>query len=227
MNRRVAAALLAPLLAVTGCTAGETGRSAAPAATGGSPFADCAALTAPPSAPPAASAGPSAAPSSPAVGSDGPADATSGPSGGVPGAGRDLPDLSFACFTGGTEVSLRAVRGPAVINLWASWCGPCRKELPAFQRLHERAAGQVHVIGVNTADRRPAAVSIGADFGVTFPQLVDTDERLQRELPPAAVPKTILVDAQGRIRHQDVSGALDDARLADLVRRHLDLDVPA
>ncbi|GLY25442.1 TlpA disulfide reductase family protein [Micromonospora sp. NBRC 101691] len=223
MNRRMAAALLAPLLAVAGCTTGEPDRDAAPsAAAENSPFADCAALTAAPSAPPA-SPGPSVRPSETGAAPAGSPD----PATGTPGAGRDLPDLSFACFTGGTEVSLRAVRGPAVINLWASWCAPCRKELPAFQRLHERMAGQVHVIGVNTRDDRPRAVSIGADFGVTFPTLVDTDQRLQRALAPNVLPITLLVDGQGRVRHQDVSGAIDDARLADLVRRHLGLDVPA
>ncbi|MFI6823631.1 TlpA family protein disulfide reductase [Micromonospora sp. NPDC050187] len=224
MNRRMAAALLAPLLAVTGCTAEEPDRSAAPsAATENSPFADCAALTAPPATPPAASPGPSVRPSDPDTAPVG----SPAPTAGTPGVGRDLPDLSFACFTGGTEVSLRAVRGPAVINLWASWCPPCRKELPSFQRLHERMAGQVHVIGVNTRDDRPRAVSVGEDFGVTFPTLVDTDQRLQRALAPNVLPITLLVDAQGRVRHQDVSGAIDDARLADLVRRHLGLDVPA
>ncbi|MEU4566341.1 TlpA disulfide reductase family protein [Micromonospora sp. NPDC023956] len=227
MNRRVAAALLAPLLLVAGCTAGETGRSAArPTATEDSPFADCAALTAPPSTPPAASPGPSVPPAAPGSPPANAPDPTTGAAG-SPGPGRGLPDLRFACFTGGTEVSLRAVRGPAVINLWASWCPPCRKELPSFQRLHERMAGQVHVIGVNTFDDRPRAVSVGADFGVTFPTLVDTDQRLQRALAPNVLPITLLVDAQGRVRHQDVSGAIDDARLADLVRRHLGLDVPA
>lgn len=205
MNRRFAAALLAPLLAVAGCTAGEPDGTAPPrAAAQSSPFADCAGLTASPSAGPA-SADPTA---------------SAGP-------GRALPDLRLACFTGGTEVALREVRGPAVINLWASWCGPCRKELPAFQRLSERAAGQVHVIGVNTRDDRPRAVSVGEDFGVTFPSLVDTDQRLQRELAPNVLPITIFVDAGGRIRHQDVSGALDDAGLAELVRRHLAVEVAA
>ncbi|MFE0590953.1 TlpA family protein disulfide reductase [Micromonospora echinospora] len=223
MNRRMAAALLAPLLAVAGCTSGEPDRAAAPsAAAENSPFADCAALTAAPSAPPA-SAGPSVRPSETGAAPAG----SPGPTTGSPVAGRDLPDLRFACFTGGTEVSLRAVRGPAVINLWASWCAPCRKELPAFQRLHERMAGQVHVIGVNTRDDRPRAVSVGADFGVTFPTLVDTDQRLQRALAPNVLPITLLVDGQGRVRHQDVSGAIDDVLLADLVRRHLGLDVPA
>ena len=84
----------------------------------------------------------------------------------VPGGpeGR-LPDLRLPCFTGGEPVGLDAVRGPAVINLWASWCGPCRKELPAFQRLAGRTGGQLHVVGVDTRDDREAAQSLAADLG--------------------------------------------------------------
>lgn len=201
MNRRLAAAFVAPLLLLAGCTAAADDGGPPQAE---SPFADCVGLTVPPASPAGASP---AVVASPGV--------------------RHLPDLGLDCFTGGEPVSLRTLSGPAVINLWASWCGPCRKELPAFQRLHERMAGQVHVVGVNTADGRAAAISVGEDFGITFPNLVDPDTRLQRAVPPSVLPMTLLVDAQGHIRHQDVSGALDDARLADLVRHHLDLDVPA
>ena len=114
-----------------------------------------------------------------------------------------------------------------MINLWASWCPPCRKELPAFQRLSERAAGQLQVIGVNSRDSRSGAQSIGEDFGVRFPILVDQGEALQRALDRNALPLTVFVDGQGRIRHVDATGALDDARLAELVRRHLGVAVPA
>jgi thiol-disulfide isomerase/thioredoxin len=183
------------------------------------PFADCAALTRPPAstAPAASGAVPgSAGPSEPAP-----------PVGEVRPAGAALPDLRFSCFTGGAEVALSEIRGPAVLNLWASWCPPCRRELPAFQRLAERTAGQLHVIGVNGMDKPAAAASIGTDFGLTFPNLVDPDQRLQREVAPNVLPVTLLVDADGRIRHRDVSGALDDATLAGLVRQHLGLAVPA
>lgn len=190
--------LAALLLVTAGCTAQEEAppRPAAEPA----PFADCAALSAPPSPAPAD----------------------------LPGAaGRPLPDLTLSCFTGGAEVRVGELRGPAVVNLWASWCGPCRQELPAFQRLAEHTAGRLQVVGVNTRDDRPRAVSVGEDLGLTFPNVIDTDQRLQRELAPNVLPITIFVDAQGRIRHQDVSGALDDARLADLLRQHLGVEVPA
>ncbi|PWR11252.1 alkyl hydroperoxide reductase [Micromonospora acroterricola] len=203
MNRRLLLLVLPLLLAVAGCTT-ATDDDPAPlpaAAERPSPFKDCAALgTAP----------------------------TAGADAAAPRAGGEaLPELTLACFTGGAPVALRDVAGPAVINVWASWCPPCRKELPAFQRLSERAAGRFQVVGVNSRDSRNGAQSIGEDFGVRFPILVDQGEALQRALNRNAIPLTLFVDAQGRIRHVDATGALDDARLAELVRQHLGLAVPA
>ncbi|MBO4162067.1 MULTISPECIES: TlpA family protein disulfide reductase [Micromonospora] len=221
MKRRFAALLVPPLLVLAGCTAAAepTGSATGPdRAPRPSPFADCATLTAPPvpgTAAPTGSAG--AGDGSGTAGSPAPAD----------GGGSLLPELTLSCFTGGSPVALRDIHGPAVINVWASWCPPCRQELPAFQRLSVRAAGQLQVIGVNSRDSRDGAQAIGEDFGIRFPVLFDQGEALQRELRRTAVPLTLLVDAQGRIRHTDNSGALDDTRLADLVRRHLGLAVPA
>ncbi|MGN9917937.1 TlpA family protein disulfide reductase [Micromonospora palomenae] len=215
MNR-LAALLVPALLAVAGCTATGQGSATTPTARAErpSPFADCATLTRPPAATGAATPSGAAAPAaSGAVGAG--------------GAGAVLPGLILSCFTGGTPVALRDVRGPAVVNVWASWCPPCRKELPAFQRLSERAAGRLQVIGVNSRDTRSAAQSIGEDYGIRFPMLFDQGEALQRELGRNALPLTLLVDAQGRVRHTDATGALDDARLAALVRQHLGVEVAA
>ncbi|RQX18758.1 alkyl hydroperoxide reductase [Micromonospora ureilytica] len=215
MNRRLALAVLPLLLAVTACTSGTVDDDPPPrpaAAERPSPFQDCATLS---TAPTAASPG-------------------SGPTtSGTPGTtaraagGSALPELTLSCFTGGAPVVLREVAGPAVINVWASWCPPCRKELPAFQRLSERAAGQLQVVGVNSRDSRSGAQSIGEDFGVRFPILVDQGEALQRELKRNAIPLTLFVAADGQVRHIDASGALDDVTLAKLVRQHLGLAVPA
>ncbi|GAB3951090.1 TlpA family protein disulfide reductase [Micromonospora vulcania] len=202
MNRRLALLTLPLLLAVGGCTTGATDEPPPrpAAAERPSPFEDCGGLSTAPTAGPAAT--------TPATG------------------GAALPELTLACFTGGAPVALRSVAGPAVINVWASWCPPCRKELPAFQRLSDRAAGRLQVVGVNSRDSRAGAQSIGEDFGVRFPILVDQGEALQRELNRVAIPLTLFVDAQGRIRHIDATGALDDARLAKLVNTHLGLTVP-
>jgi thiol-disulfide isomerase/thioredoxin len=196
--RRRLAYLLVPVLAVlAGCTAtAEPERGAPPPARAArpSPFADCAPLTAAPASAPATSPG-------------------------TPG--DPLPALTLNCFTGGAPVALRDLKGPAVINVWASWCPPCRKELPAFQRLSERAGGRFQVIGVNSRDSQGGAQSIGEDFGVRFPMLVDQGDAFEHGLGRNAFPLTVIVGADGRIRHTDSTGALDDARLAELMRTHL------
>ncbi|MFU8852729.1 TlpA family protein disulfide reductase [Micromonospora sp. SL1-18] len=200
MTRRLAYLIVPLLLASAGCTptAEQPASPSAARAERPSPFAGCAPLTA---APPSAAPVPAGAP------------------------GGSLPELALPCFTGGAPVSLRDVKGPAVINVWASWCPPCRKELPAFQRLSERAAGRFQVIGVNSRDSRDGAQSIGEDFGVRFPMLVDQGNAFERALERTAFPLTVLVDADGRIRHTDSTGALDDARLAELVREHLGVEM--
>ncbi|MEV4809209.1 TlpA family protein disulfide reductase [Micromonospora avicenniae] len=224
MNRRIAVLLL-PLLvaAAAGCTATGTEEPASPRprAERPSPFEDCAKLTTPAIATPIAGAGTSSAAADATAGAEASSAATNGR------AGDPLPELTLACFTGGAPIALRDVRGPAVINVWASWCPPCRKELPAFQRLSKRAGDRIHVIGVNSQDSRSAAQSIGEDLGVGFPMLVDQGTALQRALNRNAFPLTLLVDAQGRVVHTDASGALDDASLAELVREHLGVAVPA
>lgn len=216
MNRRLALMILPLLLALTGCTSGTADDDPAPrpaAAERPSPFRDCSTLS---TAPTATSPGSGTATPTPTT------PVTPGPAG-----GQALPELTLSCFTGGAPVALRDVSGPAVINVWASWCGPCRKELPAFQRLSERAAGRLQVVGVNTRDSRGGAQSIGEDFGVRFPILVDQGDALQRELKRNAFPLTLFVAADGQVRHIDATGALDDAKLAKLVRQHLGLAVSA
>jgi thiol-disulfide isomerase/thioredoxin len=167
-----------------------------------SPFAACDVLTSAPS-PSTTSAAPVSAV------------AASGAAGGA----ADLPDLALPCFSGGRMIRLTELRGPAVLNLWASWCGPCRAELPAMQRLAAVTTGRLHVIGVDSGDGREAAASFATDFGVTMPTLYDRDKRLIGALGRAALPVTVFVDAGGR-RHVYNEVPPDDAGLAELVRAY-------
>ena len=152
-----------------------------------SPFAGCAALAEPPPSAPAAAA-----------------------------TSNSLPDLELSCFTGGGAVKLTQLRGPAVINLWASWCEPCRTELPAMQQLADRAAGRLTVLGVDTGDDRDAAASFGADNRVSMPTLYDRDKKLIGKLGRTTLPVTIFLGADGS-RHVEPL-PLDEAKLDELVR---------
>ncbi|MEU8237332.1 TlpA disulfide reductase family protein [Actinoplanes missouriensis] len=109
----------------------------------------------------------------------------------------DLPDLSLPCFTGGEAVAIRNLPRPAVINVWASWCAPCREELPVMQGLADRARGELAVIGIATFDRREASASFAADKGVSMPTLYDPDQQFATAIKQTALPATVFVDAQG------------------------------
>ena len=202
--RRGPAWLAAPMvLALAACTSTpET--AATPASSTPSPFQDCAALGAPP---------PSAAPiSSSAPSSDA-----------APTSGAALPDLSLPCFTGGEAVALRALPGPAVINLWASWCGPCRDELPVMQEFADRAGGRVHVLGVDVGDSREAAASFGAGRSVTMPTLYDRERKLLTALGKVNLPVTVFVDSAGRAVVHPLP--VDARELSDLARKHTGVTV--
>lgn len=228
-RRRWPAFPLAFVVLLAGCTllaACTAAAEPAPVAEGQtSPFADCATLTAPPSsAPPAnsplsapAEAAPAnSAPAAPRIARTAPtmALATSSPAGTAAG----LADLELPCFTGGQPVRLADLRGPAVINLWASWCEPCRTELPVMQGLADRADGRLHVLGVDTGDGRDAAASFGANKKITMPTLYDRNRELLASLGRVALPVTIFVDAAGRDYVH--SKPLDARGLSDLTREH-------
>jgi cytochrome c biogenesis protein CcmG/thiol:disulfide interchange protein DsbE len=134
---------------------------------------------------------------------------------------QTLPALSLDCLGGG-ELDLRKAPGtPTVVNLWASWCGPCREELPLLQQLAEAAAGEVQVLGVISKDGVPQADSFATDSGVTFPGAFDGSGRLMAELGLNSLPHTYFLAADGALVHTE-TGPVDSLdELEGLVAEHL------
>lgn len=137
----------------------------------------------------------------------------------VPAGGEKVPDLALACFPGGGDVRLRSLGRPAVINLWGSWCPPCRRELPALDTYARR--GTVLVVGIATEDTRTAAGSIIDDLGLGFPNLYDREGRLHKAIGSLPLPVTLFVAADGTIAYTHRAGALDEAGFEQLAREHL------
>jgi cytochrome c biogenesis protein CcmG/thiol:disulfide interchange protein DsbE len=132
-----------------------------------------------------------------------------------------LPALSFDCPGGGSLDLGRAPGVPTVINLWGSWCTPCREELPLMQQFADAAAGQVRVVGVISKDGRPQAESFAADAGVTFPSAFDADGALMTDLGLNGLPYTYLVDADGGLAYTQVGPITSVDELRGLVTEHL------
>jgi thiol-disulfide isomerase/thioredoxin len=85
-----------------------------------------------------------------------------------------------------------------VLNLWATWCAPCRAELPAFDAV-AAVVDDVDIIGVNTGDAGADAASLAAELGLRFPQVLDPKAQVQAALRITGMPSTIFVDASGAI----------------------------
>ena len=105
----------------------------------------------------------------------------------------------------GDSVEFNQFRGkPLLVNLWATWCGPCRVEMPEIQELYERYGDQVRVVGVSLDSRGSEAQvrSFIEDIGVTFGILLDPEERVVRRFKTIGVPATFLIDAEGTLRHR-------------------------
>jgi len=141
--------------------------------------------------------------------------------------GMALPDVTLPCLGGGRPVHLAGLGGkPMVLNLWASWCGPCREELPVLQEFYRRADGEVGMLGVDFEDTRPdAAVRLLARSGVTYPQVADFDKEIDEGLGRHPVPMTVLVDADGDVVSALPTQITSVDQLASLVEESLGVRV--
>lgn len=113
----------------------------------------------------------------------------------------DLPALTLDCLGGGRPVQLDAIGGtPTVINLWASWCKPCREELPLFAKAHGELSDRLQILGIDFDDDAPAAaIDLARRSGVTYPLLADPNGDVTTSLKVVGLPQTVFVDAQGTI----------------------------
>lgn len=139
---------------------------------------------------------------------------------------RILPALTVECLGGGPPVELDRLTGrPAVVNLWASWCGPCRDETPGLQAFAALAGGRVRVLGVASEDAsRQAALSFLVAAGARYPVAYDESGKLRRELGVSGLPGTVLLRSDGSIA-TIVRAPVTTASLAAAVRRYLGVTV--
>jgi peroxiredoxin len=112
------------------------------------------------------------------------------------------PDFTLRQIDG-PNLRLGEQRGRVVmVNFWATWCGPCRIELPHLARLHDRYRGSGFLLlGVNIDDNPEAARALAGKLGLKFPVLLDTDKKVVGAYDLNAMPATVLIDKDGRVRH--------------------------
>lgn len=139
-----------------------------------------------------------------------------------PVADRGEPvELSGGTLTG-DDLDVADLRGDVVVvNVWGSWCGPCRIEAPVLAQVSEDYRGRgVSFVGVNVKDNRAAAIAFEEEYGITYPSIEDVDGRavlaLSQYVPASAVPVTLVLDREGRVAAR-VLGAVREATLTALL----------
>jgi peroxiredoxin len=112
------------------------------------------------------------------------------------------PDFTLRTLEG-QNLRLGEQRGRVVlVNFWATWCGPCRQEMPHLNKLYEKykASGFV-LLGVNVDDDTKQAAGVANKLGVKFPVLPDAEKRVSRQYDLSAMPSTVLIDRDGKVRY--------------------------
>ncbi len=141
-----------------------------------------------------------------------------------PREGFSAPDFTLELLDGG-EVTLSDLRGKVVvINLWASWCPPCKAEMPALQQVYEQNQERgLEVLAINTTyqDSEGDASSFVEEFGLTFPIPLDRSGQVARQYQLRALPSTFFVDRIGVIRQVIIGGPMSEATIQTAVEELL------
>jgi thiol-disulfide isomerase/thioredoxin len=136
--------------------------------------------------------------------------------------GQPAPPLKLPQVGGGGDLDLASLKGrPVVLNFWATWCEPCKAEMPALQRAQERHRDSgLMVLGVDFQERDEEITAFLSQIGVTFPSLVDRTGEVARQWRATGLPTTFLIDRQGIIRDVRV-GPFTDEMLEDRIGKLL------
>lgn len=133
----------------------------------------------------------------------------------------DAPSIDGVLMSG-ESWSLEQERGRVVVlNVWASWCAPCRAEAPVLQSLWEEfEKSGVSFVGLNTRDSPATAISFEKSYGITYPSVVDSDGRIQLQFsgiaPPQAIPTTLVIDRDGKVAGR-ILGRASESTLRGLI----------
>jgi thiol-disulfide isomerase/thioredoxin len=129
--------------------------------------------------------------------------------------------VTMDCLDRSEGAQLGALRGPMVVNVWGSWCGPCKEEIPIFRSFYEKAKGKVALVGVDVEE---ANFDDGRRFvernGIVWPNLYDPDGR-SREYFGLGVPVTWFIAADGTVVGKKIGVVKNEIELITLTNKYL------
>ncbi|MDP3774867.1 MAG: TlpA disulfide reductase family protein [Gemmatimonadales bacterium] len=139
--------------------------------------------------------------------------------------GSRAPDFTAADLATGDPVTLASYRGQVVLlNVWATWCEPCRIEMPSFERLHQELGPQgLRIVAVSIDEAGPDVVrEFQREYGLTFQILHDRSRAIERTYQTTGVPESFVLNREGRIMKKVIGATEWDSPVnKDLIRRLL------
>ena len=129
--------------------------------------------------------------------------------------------IDLGCLDGTVGASIDGIKGPAIINVWGSWCGPCKEEMPILRSIYKMAEGKVALIGVDVEE---ASIEDGRSFvennGIIWPNLFDSDGR-SRAYFGMGVPVTWFISADGSVAYKHIGVLKNEIELISLTSKYL------
>ena len=134
-------------------------------------------------------------------------------------------DTILNCLTGSQKISVESLRGPLILNVWGSWCGPCADEMPFFVEFSQKANGKVKLLGIAVEE---AKAQDSKDFiianGMTWPNLFDA-KGITRGTFGMGVPVTWFIDEQGSVVYKHIGVVKSTEELIDLTAKYLKVKI--
>jgi len=129
--------------------------------------------------------------------------------------------IMLDCLDGTDGASINGIKGPAIINVWGSWCGPCKEEMPILRSFYEKAQGKLALIGVDVEE---ASIEDGRKFvknnGITWPNLYDADGE-SRAYFGMGVPVTWFIAADGSVAYKHIGVIKSEKELISMTSKYL------
>ena len=142
---------------------------------------------------------------------------------------QPLPSVEVAEFGTGEPVDVAGLRGPMLLNFWATTCTTCRDEMPVLEAFHQQHGDEVEVVGIDFQETQPEkAVELVADTGVTYRLLVDRlgDLNGAEPLPNVqALPLQVFVDKEGEVAYMAYAAFESVAQIERMAAEHLGVDL--
>jgi thiol-disulfide isomerase/thioredoxin len=134
--------------------------------------------------------------------------------------------LQMNCLDGSSNINFHSIKGPIIINVWASWCEGCREEMPYFIDLYANPVlknGEVKLLGIDVDEKNAeSGPNFIKSYGMSWPHLEDVDGRSKIVFGPG-VPVTYFLDKSGEIIHKHIGAFLSKAQLYEAVEKYFEV----